>query len=47
MKKSLRSLCAITTISLCAMGNLFAVDNNYFNSVYMIDQKTKFSPGVG
>ncbi|RGF21339.1 alpha/beta hydrolase [Phocaeicola massiliensis] len=39
MKKSLRSLCAITTISLCAMGNLFAVDNNYFNSVYMIDQK--------
>lgn len=21
------------------MGNLFAVDNNYFNSVYMIDQK--------
>ena len=35
MKKSLRSLCAITTISLCAMGNLFAVDNNYFNSVYM------------
>ena len=39
MKKSLRSLCAVTTISLCAMGNLFAVDNNYFNSVYMIDQK--------
>lgn len=39
MKKSLRSLCAITTISLYAMGNLFAVDNNYFNSVYMIDQK--------
>ena len=32
MKKSLRSLCAITTISLCAMGNLFAVDNNYFNN---------------
>ena len=29
MKKSLRSLCAVTTISLCAMGNLFAVDNNY------------------
>lgn len=39
MKKSLRSLCAVTTISLCAMGSLFAVDNNYFNSVYMIDQK--------
>lgn len=39
MKKSLRNLCAVTTISLCAMGNLFAVDNNYFNSVYMIDQK--------
>lgn len=39
MKKLLRSLCAVTTISLCAMGNLFAVDNNYFNSVYMIDQK--------
>ena len=39
MKKSLRSLSAVTTISLCAMGNLFAVDNNYFNSVYMIDQK--------
>lgn len=39
MKKSLRSLCAVTTISLCAMGNLFAVDNNHFNSVYMIDQK--------
>ena len=39
MKKSLRSLCAVTTISLCAKGNLFAVDNNYFNSVYMIDQK--------
>ena len=39
MKKSLRSLCAITKISLCAKGNLFAVDNNYFNSVYMIDQK--------
>ena len=39
MKKSLRSLCAVTTISLCAMGNLFEVDNNYFNSVYMIDQK--------
>lgn len=39
MKKSLRSLCAVTTISLCAMGYLFAVDNNYFNSVYMIDQK--------
>ena len=42
MKKSLRSLCAVTTISLCAMGNLFAVDNNYFNSVYMIDQKQSF-----
>ena len=39
MKKSLRSLCAITTISLCALGNRFAVANNYFNSVYMIDQK--------
>ena len=41
MKKSLRSLCAITTISLCAMGNLFAVDNNYFNSVYIISVPLK------
>lgn len=47
MKKSLRSLCAVTTISLCAMGNLFAVDNNYFNSVYMIDQnKVWFRSGT-
>ena len=37
MKKSLRSLCAVTTISLCAMGNLFAVDNNYFNSRVYIE----------
>lgn len=39
MRKSLRSLCAATVISLCAMGNLFAVDNNHSNSVYMIEKK--------